>query len=85
MSLSEPRPLNNTPTSQLIRRTHNNRLGAVSSSLQAFWEARHHAVAAAAAAGHLPIPLVVARRQHDEPGQLRTQGDEEASGDALGH
>ena len=51
MSLSEPRPLNNTPTSQLIRRTHNNRLGAVCSSLQAFWEARHHAVAAAAAAG----------------------------------
>ncbi|RPD81278.1 hypothetical protein L226DRAFT_549908 [Lentinus tigrinus ALCF2SS1-7] len=49
MDLSDRRPLNNTPTSQLIRRTHNNRLGAVCSSLQAFWEARHQAMAAAAA------------------------------------
>ncbi|KAI0751604.1 hypothetical protein C8Q80DRAFT_1158354 [Daedaleopsis nitida] len=47
MSIGDRRPLDNTPTSQLIRRSHNDRLGAVYSSLQAFWEARHHAVAAA--------------------------------------
>ncbi|KAI0774120.1 hypothetical protein C8Q74DRAFT_810377 [Fomes fomentarius] len=47
MSYNDRRPLDNTPTSQLIRRSHNNRLGAVFSSLHAFWEARHHAIAAA--------------------------------------
>ena len=48
MGYNDRRPLENTPTSQLIRRSHNNRLGAVYSALQGFWEARHHAVAAAA-------------------------------------
>ncbi|KAI0723140.1 hypothetical protein C8Q76DRAFT_671490 [Earliella scabrosa] len=48
MGCDDRRPLENTPTSQLIRRSHNNRLGAVYSALEGFWEARHHAVAAAA-------------------------------------
>ena len=51
MTCNDRRPLDNTPTTQAIRRTHNNRLGAVYSSLQGFWEARHRAVAAGAAAG----------------------------------
>ncbi len=51
MSYTDRSPLPNTPTSQLIRRAHNNRLGAVCSSLYGFWEARHQAVAAAAGNG----------------------------------
>lgn len=47
MGYNDRRPLDNTPTSRIIRRSHDNRLGAVCSSLQGFWEARHHAVAAA--------------------------------------
>ncbi|KAM5530024.1 hypothetical protein V8D89_016309, partial [Ganoderma adspersum] len=38
------RPLDNTPTTQLIRGSHNNRLGAVYSSLYGFWEARHRTI-----------------------------------------
>ncbi|EJF62764.1 hypothetical protein DICSQDRAFT_57253 [Dichomitus squalens LYAD-421 SS1] len=45
MSAGDRRPLDNTPTTQLIRRSHNNRLGAAYSSLHGFWEARHRAVA----------------------------------------
>ncbi|TBU32928.1 hypothetical protein BD311DRAFT_653546 [Dichomitus squalens] len=45
MSAGDRRPLDNTPTTQLIRRSHNNRLGAAYSSLRGFWEARHRAVA----------------------------------------
>ncbi len=44
MSANDRHPLDNTPTTQLIRRGHNNRLGAVYSSLDGFWEARHRAV-----------------------------------------
>ena len=51
MTCSDRRPLDNTPTSQIIRRHHNNRLGAVYSSLQGFWEARHRAVTAGGAGG----------------------------------
>ncbi|KAH9918172.1 uncharacterized protein BXZ73DRAFT_53080 [Epithele typhae] len=51
MDGGDRRPLDNTPTTQLIRRTHNNRLGAVCSSLQGFWEARHNAVTAGGGAG----------------------------------
>ncbi|KAI0751603.1 hypothetical protein C8Q80DRAFT_1158351 [Daedaleopsis nitida] len=46
MGNSDRRPLANTPTTQLIRRTHDNRLGAVFSSLYGFWEARHRTIAA---------------------------------------
>ncbi|KAH9912631.1 uncharacterized protein BXZ73DRAFT_56103, partial [Epithele typhae] len=48
MGLQDRLPLDNTPTTQLIRRRHNDRLGAVCSALHGFWEARHHAVTAAA-------------------------------------
>ncbi|PIL36992.1 hypothetical protein GSI_00684 [Ganoderma sinense ZZ0214-1] len=44
MGINDRRPLDNTPTTQLIRGSHNNRLGAVYSSLHGFWEARHRAV-----------------------------------------
>jgi len=44
MSLNDRRPLQNTPSSLLIARQHNNRLGSVYSSLHAFWMARHAAV-----------------------------------------
>ncbi|KAI1789535.1 hypothetical protein LXA43DRAFT_892776, partial [Ganoderma leucocontextum] len=44
MDYADRRPLDNTPTTQLIRGSHNNRLGAVYSSLHGFWEARHRAV-----------------------------------------
>ena len=48
---TDRRPLDDTPTSQIIRRSHNNRLGAVFSSLQGFWEARHRAIAAGGTTG----------------------------------
>ncbi|TFK93593.1 hypothetical protein K466DRAFT_91996 [Polyporus arcularius HHB13444] len=44
MDSRNPRPLNDTPTTRLIRRTHDNRLGAVFQSLQSFWDARRHMV-----------------------------------------
>lgn len=44
MDLSDRRPLGNTPTTATISRRHNNRLGAVYSSLHAFWAARSQAV-----------------------------------------
>lgn len=50
MDYSDRRPLGNTPTTGIISRRHNNRLGAVYSSLQAFWAARSAANAGQAAA-----------------------------------
>lgn len=40
MGGSDRRPLGNTPSTNLITRRHNHRLGAVYSSLDAFWLAR---------------------------------------------
>lgn len=37
----DERPLSDTPVAARIARSHNNRLGAVYSSLYAFWHARH--------------------------------------------
>ena len=51
MSSTDRRPLDNTPTTRLIQTTHNNRLGAVYSSLQGFWQARHQAMTAAGRGG----------------------------------
>ncbi|KZT12602.1 uncharacterized protein LAESUDRAFT_808190 [Laetiporus sulphureus 93-53] len=42
MSYTDHRPRGDTPSTALITRNHNNRLGAVYSSLHAFWQARHH-------------------------------------------
>lgn len=48
MGYTDRRPLSNTPVTARIVRSHNNRLGAVYSSLFTFWNARHTAVAGAA-------------------------------------
>ncbi|KAI0052041.1 hypothetical protein FA95DRAFT_1484280 [Auriscalpium vulgare] len=44
MSASDRRPLANAPGTDVIRRTADNRLGAVFSALYSFWSARHTAV-----------------------------------------
>jgi len=44
MSSSDRRPLSNSPATSRIVRRSNNRLGAVYSSLDSFWSARHAAV-----------------------------------------
>lgn len=41
MGSHDQRPLSDTPVTARIARSHNNRLGAVYSSLYAFWHARH--------------------------------------------
>jgi hypothetical protein len=46
MSLSDRRPLPNTPASDRITRCSNNRFGAVLSSLYYFWSARAAAIGA---------------------------------------
>ncbi|KAI1789533.1 hypothetical protein LXA43DRAFT_1153915 [Ganoderma leucocontextum] len=52
-------PLEDTPTTRIIRQTHNNRLGAVYSSLQGFWEARHHSLVTNGGAGRRDAYTVV--------------------------
>ena len=44
MSGTDRLPLNDAPATNRIRRTANNRLGAVYSALYSFWSARHAAV-----------------------------------------
>jgi hypothetical protein len=44
MSHGDRRPLPNSPMTNRIRQTANNRLGAVYSALHGFWSARHAAV-----------------------------------------
>lgn len=44
MGLQDRQPLRSTPVTAKITRRHNDRLGAVYSSLYAFWSARHGAV-----------------------------------------
>lgn len=44
MGSTDRRPLADTPVSAAIARGHDNRLGAVYSSLYAFWNARYHAL-----------------------------------------
>ncbi|EIW81354.1 hypothetical protein CONPUDRAFT_55986 [Coniophora puteana RWD-64-598 SS2] len=51
MGISDRRPLPGTPTTALISKTANNRLGAVFSALHSFWVARHAAVTAGAGGG----------------------------------
>ncbi|EIW81359.1 hypothetical protein CONPUDRAFT_165526 [Coniophora puteana RWD-64-598 SS2] len=46
MDINDRHPLPGTPTTALISRTANNRLGAVFSALHSFWSARHAAVTA---------------------------------------
>lgn len=41
MAATDRRPLNDTPASARIAARHNNRIGAVYSSLFAFWSTRH--------------------------------------------
>jgi hypothetical protein len=41
MGYTDRRPLSNTPVTARISSRHNNRVGAVYSSLYAFWNARH--------------------------------------------
>ena len=41
MTATDRRPLNDTPITARIAQQHNNRIGAVYSSLHAFWQARH--------------------------------------------
>lgn len=48
MDCSDRRPLPNSPGTNLISRTCNNRLGAVYSALHAFWMSRNAATAAGA-------------------------------------
>ncbi|PCH41519.1 hypothetical protein WOLCODRAFT_163166 [Wolfiporia cocos MD-104 SS10] len=51
MAGTDRRPLSDRPSTRLLTRQHNNRLGAVYSSLDAFWIARHTAVNAGGQAG----------------------------------
>lgn len=44
MGVQDRTPLRNTPVTNKIVRRHNDRLGAVYSSLYAFWSARHGAL-----------------------------------------
>ena len=44
MSSTDLRPLQNTPSAALISRRHNNKLGAVYSSLYGFWASRRAAI-----------------------------------------
>lgn len=44
MSATDRLPLSNTPVTALLRARHNNRIGAVYSSLHTFWQARHSAL-----------------------------------------
>lgn len=44
MDGGDRRPLSGTPVTNLIARSHNNRIGAVYSSLYTFWNARHSAI-----------------------------------------
>ncbi|OCH90958.1 hypothetical protein OBBRIDRAFT_792770 [Obba rivulosa] len=53
MTATDRRPLRDRPNSNLIRRGHDNRLGAVYSSLHAFWSARHAAVTTGGSGGGL--------------------------------
>ncbi|KAI0089047.1 hypothetical protein BDY19DRAFT_993280 [Irpex rosettiformis] len=49
MSHGDKRPLDGTPITATLRQRHNNRVGAVYSSLYSFWQARHAAITAGAA------------------------------------
>ena len=46
MSFNDRRPLADAPMTNRIRRSANNRLGAVYSALYSFWSARHAAITA---------------------------------------
>lgn len=48
MSGGDRRPLDGTPVTATLRQRHNNRIGAVYSSLFTFWQARHSAITAGA-------------------------------------
>ena len=49
MSHTDKRPLDGTPITAKLRQNHNNRVGAVYSSLYSFWQARHAALNAGTA------------------------------------
>lgn len=46
MAITDRRPLSNIPVTRRIAAQHNNRIGAVYSSLYMFWNARHGSIGA---------------------------------------